>query len=147
MAKIDLQKDKHELELNSAITEKTDVIKSEENECKLVTKKTEDLKQFNHVISSTIESLVRELALPVDASEKLDKEKQMLYFTTLEQHLNSQIKSAMDSKLTTENLAGVKVEDSKEGEEDIEQNKQMEQTMKILVDSNLNLEDVTTKED
>lgn len=147
MAKIDLQKDKHELELNSAITEKTDVIKSEENECKLVTKKTEDLKQFNHVISSTIESLVRELALPVDASEKLDKDKQMLYFTTLEQHLNSQIKSAMDSKLTTENLAGVKVEDSKEGEEDIEQNKQMEQTMKILVDSNLNLEDVTTKED
>lgn len=34
-----------------------------------------------------------------------------------------------------------------EGQEEIELNKQMEQTMKILTDSNLNLEDVTTKED
>jgi len=53
----------------------------------------------------------------------------------------------MDNKLTKENLDGVKVEESKEGEEDIEYNKQMEQTMKVLMDSNLNLEDVTTKED
>lgn len=53
----------------------------------------------------------------------------------------------MDTKLTKENLVGVKLEETKEGEEDIELNKQMEQTMKILTDSNLNLEDVTTKED
>jgi len=64
----------------------------------------------------------------------------------------------MDSKLTKENLVGIKVEDNvtykegqenqyKEGQEEIELNKQMEQTMKILTDSNLNLEDVTTKED
>lgn len=66
----------------------------------------------------------------------------------------------MDTKLTKENLEGIKVEESvshkdgqenpnkdKEGQEEIELNKQMEQTMKILTDSNLNLEDITTKED
>jgi len=71
----------------------------------------------------------------------------MIYITALENYLNEKIKSAMDVKLTKDNLDGVKVEESKEGDEEIEHNKQMEQTMKILVDSNLNLEDVTTKED
>jgi len=71
----------------------------------------------------------------------------MIYITALENYLNEKIKSAMDVKLTKDNLDGVKVEESKEGDEEIEHNKQMEQTMRILVDSNLNLEDVTTKED
>lgn len=147
MAKIDQQKDKHEEELNSAITNKSEVINAEENECKTINKKTDDLKQFNQIISTTIESLVKELKITVDDKEKLDKEKQMLYFNALEQHLNDKIKAAMDTKLTKENLEGVKIDESKEGDEEIENNKQMEQTMKILVDSNLNLEDVTTKED
>lgn len=142
---IESQKDRHDEELSSAIKAKSDQCNADQAIVRDVKKKTEDLKLFSDLLSTSIKQIVTDLNIAVDDKDKL--EPRMLYFQALEQYLNDNIKSAMDSKLTKDNLAGIKVDETKEGEEEIENNKQMEQTMKILTDSNLNLEDVTTKED
>jgi len=80
---IDSQKDKHEEQLSSAIQAKSDQCNADQAIVRDVKKKTEDLKLFSELLTTSIKQIVVDLGIEVDDKDKL--EPRMLYFQALEQ--------------------------------------------------------------
>lgn len=69
---IDQQKDKHEEQLSTAIQLKSDQVNADQKIVLDVKKKTEDLKLFSDLLSSSIKQIVVDLNIEVDDKDKLE---------------------------------------------------------------------------